>query len=85
MTLVKKFFTQEKLVAAICHGPQILISAGLVVGRRMTAYKKVQPELSAAGAIVIDDPVVIDGRLITSREPADLPLFGREIIKALGL
>ena len=85
LTLVKKFFTQEKLVAAICHGPQVLISAGLVGGRRMTAYKKVQPELSTAGAIVIDDPVVIDGRLITSREPVDLPLFGREIIKALGL
>ncbi len=58
LALTKEFFFLGKPVAAICHGPQILISAGLVSGKRMTAYKKVQPELSAAGAVVSDQPVV---------------------------
>ena len=82
--LVWEYFRQDKPLAAICHGPQVLISAGLAAGRKMTAYHKVQPELAAAGAQVQDVPVVVDGRLITSREPKDLPFFCREIMKALG-
>ena len=84
LRLVREFFDQDKLVAAICHGPQILISAGLVAGRNMTSFIKVQPELAEAGAQVQDKPVVVDGKLITSREPSDLPFFLREIIKAIG-
>lgn len=84
LRLAREFFSQDKPVAAICHGPQILISAGLVTGRKMTAYYKVQTELTAAGAKVTDEPVVVDGRLITSRVPSDLPYFCREMMIAIG-
>lgn len=83
LSLVREYFSRDKPLAAICHGPQILISAGLVTGRRMTAYHKVQTELAAAGAQVTDEPVVVDGRLITSRVPSDLPYFCREIMIAI--
>jgi protease I len=84
LKLVREYHSQDKPLAAICHGPQILISAGLVAGRKMTAYYKVQPELAAAGAQVLDEPVVVEGRLITSRVLSDLPYFCREIMKAIG-
>lgn len=84
LALVREYFSQDKPLAAICHGPQILISAGLVTGRNMTAYHNVQTELAAAGAKVTDEPVVVDGRLITSRVPSDLPYFCREMMIALG-
>lgn len=83
LQLVRDYWARNKPVAAICHGPQILISAGLVAGRRMTAYHKVQPELAEARAIVQDVPVVVDGMLITSRQPQDLPFFNREVIRVL--
>lgn len=82
--LVEKFYQQEKPIAAICHGPQVLINARLVSGRRMTAYRSVQTELGQAGAVVLDEPVVLDGQFITSREPRDLPAFSREVMRSLG-
>ncbi|BCV22054.1 type 1 glutamine amidotransferase domain-containing protein [Moorella sp. Hama-1] len=81
--LTRAFYQQEKLIAAICHGPQVLISAGLAAGRKMTAYRSVQAELRQAGAIVVDQQVVIDGRLVTSRQPSDLPAFGGALIQQL--
>lgn len=81
LTLVRHFFSEDKPVAAICHGPQILVSAGVLRGRKATCYKSVAEELRRAGAEYRDEEVVVDGNLITSRIPADLPAFSREIIK----
>jgi protease I len=87
LEIARHFFKKEKPVAAICHGPQTLISAGLIKGRHSTSYKSVAPELKEAGAIYEDREVVVDGNLVTSRQPSDLPAFVREImkkVKALG-
>lgn len=85
LEIAKSFFVQNKPIAAICHGPQILISAGLLKGRRATCYKSVADELKEAGALYEDREVVVDGNLVTSRQPADLPAFLRETMKQLGL
>jgi protease I len=71
-------FTQafeEKPIFAICHGPQLLISAEMIHGRRLTAWRTVQADLRAMGADVVDEPVVVDGDLVTSRQPQDLDAF----------
>lgn len=81
LTLVRLFFAAGKTVAAICHGPQILVSAGVLSDRSATCYRKVAEELQAAGCSYRDEQVVVDDNLITSREPADLPAFMREIMK----
>lgn len=81
--IAKAFMAADKPVAAICHGPQILISAGLLVGRRATCYRSVTEELQAAGARYEDREVVVDGRLVTSRQPGDLPAFMREVMRLL--
>jgi protease I len=81
--LVKKAYDQGKVVAAICHGPQLLISADIVRGHRVTSWASVAVDLKNAGAIWTDEPVVRDGNLITSRKPADLDEFNQEIIEAL--
>lgn len=83
LTLVRHFFAAGKPVAAICHGPQVLISAGVLSGRTATAYRSVADELKAANANYRDAEVVVDGNLVTSRTPADLPAFLREFIKIL--
>ena len=62
-------------ILAICHGPQLLLTAEMVEGRRMTAWKTVQVDLRCAGADVVDEPVVVDGELVTSRQPDDIPAF----------
>ncbi len=85
LEIARKFFAGNKPVAAICHGPQILISAGLLQGRRATCYKSVAEELKEGGALYEDRPLVVDANLITSRQPADLPAFMREIMKQLRL
>ncbi|MDD3813902.1 MAG: DJ-1/PfpI/YhbO family deglycase/protease [Desulfocapsaceae bacterium] len=81
ITLVRQFFKDGKTVAAICHGPQLLVSAGVLTGRRATCYKSVAEELQEAGCAYSDEQVVVDDNLITSRIPADLPAFMREIMK----
>jgi protease I len=85
LEIARSFFTHSKPVAAICHGPQILISAGLLKGRRATCYLSVADELKKAGALYEDQEVVVDANLVTSRQPADLPAFMRETMKQLGL
>lgn len=77
------FMTSKKPVFAICHGPQVLISAGLVEGRTMTAVKSVQKDLANAGAEVKDEAVVVDHGLVTSRTPDDLPAFNAKIVEEL--
>ena len=81
--IARAFMTEGKPVAAICHGPQILISAGLIRGRKATCYKDVVTELREAGAQYQDSEVIVDGNLITSRQPEDLPAFNRELMRIL--
>jgi len=81
--LVKKASAGGKLVAAICHGPQLLISADIIRGRRLTSWPSVAVDLKNAGADWVDEPVVQDGNLITSRKPADIPKFTKAILEAL--
>jgi protease I len=81
--IARSFMTAGKLVGAICHGPQTLISAGLLKGRRATCYRTVAEEMREAGALYEDSEVVVDGRLVTSRQPDDLPAFMRELMRQL--
>ncbi len=83
LELVRHYASSGKVVAAICHGPQVLISAGLAKGRRMTAYIAVRDDLLNAGAEYVDAPVVVDRGIVTSRVPDDLPEFCRAIIDLL--
>jgi protease I len=73
----------NKLVAAVCHGPQLLIEAGVVRGKQLTSWPSVRTDLCNAGACWLDQEVVVDGRLITSRKPEDLPAFTRAIEERL--
>ncbi|MEO8795581.1 MAG: type 1 glutamine amidotransferase domain-containing protein [Daejeonella sp.] len=78
---VKDFFDAGKPVAAICHGPQTLIEAGVVKGRKMTSYPSVKTDLKNAGANWVDEEVVTDNGLTTSRSPKDLPAFNAKIVE----
>lgn len=81
LEIARHFFAEGKPVAAICHGPQTLISAGLMRGRRATSYPAVGRELEEAGAVYEDAEVVVDGNLVTARVPGDLPAFLREMMR----
>lgn len=81
IAFVRGAFARKLPVAAICHGPQVLITADVVKGRKMTGYKAIQPDLENAGAQVSDEEVVVDAGLVTSRNPDDLPAFNRKIIE----
>jgi protease I len=83
LDIARHFFDAGKPVAAICHGPQTLITASLLKGRRATCYKSVAPEMRDAGVLYEDSEVVVDGNLITSRQPSDIPAFMREIMKKI--
>jgi protease I len=80
---VKAFMTAGKPVLAICHGPQLLLTADEYEDHRMTAWKTVQGDLKRAGADVVDQEVVVDRNLVTSRQPSDIPAFIRESLKVL--
>lgn len=75
VSFVRDFVESGKPVAAICHGPWTLIEAGAVGGRTMTSFPSIRTDLRNAGADVVDQDVVVDGNLITSRLPEDLPAF----------
>jgi protease I len=83
VAIAQHFFRKNKPVSAICHGPQTLISAGLLKGRHATCYSSVAEEMKSSGALYEDSEVVVDGNLITSRQPSDLPAFIRETLKML--
>lgn len=83
LEMVRHFMTANKPVAAICHGPQILLSAGVLQGRTATCYKSVAEELRSAGVDYVDREVVVDGNLITSRQPSDLPAFIDALLQAM--
>ena len=77
--IVEAFFQDEKPVAAICHAPWLLIEAGVVEGRTMTAFNSIRTDLRNAGADVVDEPVVVDQGLVTSRNPDDIPAFNAKM------
>ena len=83
IAIAQDFMRRNKPVAAICHGPQILVTAGVMQGRRATCYHSVAEELQQAGALYEDRAVVVDDRLVTARQPADLPAFLREMVRLL--
>jgi len=77
---LRAFQSAGKPMAAICHAPWELISAGLVRGRKLTSYHTIQDDLRNAGAHWVDQEVVVDGNWVTSRQPSDLPAFNREMV-----
>ena len=81
--LTREMMEAGKPVAAICHGPQLLISANAVRGRTLTCWPSIAIDVKNAGGLYVDKPVVEDGNLITSRKPDDVPAFSEAIIKAL--
>lgn len=84
VNFLRQAYEQDKVIAAICHGPWMLASIGATEGRKMTAFFSIKDDLVNAGAQFVDEEVVRDGNLITSRTPKDLPAFCRTIIAALG-
>lgn len=81
--IVKEACAKGKVIAAVCHGPQMLIEADVLRGRKATCWKSVATDLKNAGATFVDAPVVVDGNIVTSRMPADLPKFCKETIKLI--
>jgi protease I len=81
VAFVRDFAESGKPVAAICHGPWTLLEAGVAEGRTLTSYQSIRTDLRNAGANVVDEEVVVDGNLITSRSPKDLPAFCSTIVK----
>jgi protease I len=81
VAFVRDFFEQEKPVAAICHGPWVLIDAGVVRGRTMTSWPTLATDLRNAGANWVDKEVVVDSGLVTSRKPDDIPAFNEKMIE----
>jgi deglycase len=81
VSFVRDFVASGKPVAAICHGPWTLVEAGVAVGRTLTSYPSIRTDLRNAGAHVVDEEVVVDGNLISSRSPSDLPAFCETVVK----
>lgn len=80
---VKSFFEARKPVAAICHGPQILVNADVLQGRKMTSFMSIKKDLMNAGAQWEDSEVVVDNGLVTSRDPNDLPAFNKKMVEEI--
>jgi protease I len=83
VAFVSAFLDENKPVAAICHGPQILIETGLIGGRTLTSFPSLQTDLKNAGAHWVDEEVVVDNGLVTSRKPDDLPAFNKKMIEEI--
>lgn len=85
VAFIQAFADEQKLIAAICHGPWPLIEAGVAKAKHLTSWPSIQRDLTNAGAEWSDEEVVVDGRLITSRRPDDIPAFTRTILEALAV
>ena len=85
VAFTRRFVESGKPVGSICHGPQLLISAKVLDGRTVTSVNKIRDDVTNAGAHYVDEALVIDGNLITSRVPGDLPQFNQALGKAIGL
>lgn len=81
--IAQEFADDDKPIAAICHGPWLLVEADVVDGVRMTSWPSLRTDLANAGADVVDEEVVVDGNFITSRKPTDIPAFNKAIVDAL--
>jgi protease I len=81
VSFARSFFEAGKPVAAICHGPQTLIDADVIMGRKMTSYPSIKADLQNAGAKWVDETVVVDQGFVTSRKPSDIPAFNRKMIE----
>jgi protease I len=81
VNFARSFFEAGKPVAAICHGPQLLIEAGVLKGKTMTSYQSVKTDMINAGANWVDKEVVVDNGFVTSRSPKDLPAFNKKIVE----
>ncbi|WP_375250890.1 type 1 glutamine amidotransferase domain-containing protein [Sphingomonas sp.] len=81
--IVQQFMDEDKIVAAICHAPWLLAEADVIDGRRLTGFISIRTDLENAGGEVVDEEVVIDDNLITSRKPDDIPAFNKAILAAL--
>jgi protease I len=79
---VRSFFDAGKPVAAICHGPWMLVESNVAVGRQLTSFPSIKTDLKNAGARWVDKEVAVDGNLVTSRKPDDIPAFNREMVAA---
>jgi protease I len=83
IALIREFANTDKPVAAICHGPWLLVEADLLRGKRATSWKSIRTDLRNAGANVVDEEAVTDGCIITSRKPDDVPAFTDALIEAI--
>lgn len=83
VAFVKGFFEQSKPVASICHGPWVLVEADVLAGRKLTSYPSLKTDIRNAGGEWVDEEVVVDRGLVTSRRPADLPAFNRKLLEEL--
>ncbi|HEY3493566.1 MAG TPA: type 1 glutamine amidotransferase domain-containing protein [Polyangiaceae bacterium] len=81
LNFIRSFFDAGKPVAAICHAPWLLIDVGVAKDRRLTSWPSIRSDLRNAGAIVVDEEVVVDAGLVTSRKPDDIPAFNRKMIE----
>ncbi len=79
VAFVRSFFDAGKPVASMCHGPSVLVTAGVVNGRRVASWPSIKADLVAAGAIWTDEPVVVDGQLATARNPGDIPKLNERL------
>jgi len=83
LAFTQAFFEAAKPVAAICHGPQVLISARVLPGRTVTCYEGIRDDVQLAGAKYVDRTVMADGNLVTSRKPSDIPAFNKAVLELL--
>ncbi|MBE8712881.1 type 1 glutamine amidotransferase domain-containing protein [Sphingobacterium hungaricum] len=83
LDFIKAFVESSKPVAAICHAPWSLVEAKVVSGKKMTSYTSIKTDVENAGATWVDEPVVVDGNLITSRNPDDLEIFSKTLVEAI--
>jgi protease I len=83
ITFIREFAREDKPIAAICHGPWTLIDAGIAKAKHVTSWPSLQEDLRNAGAEWTDDEVVVDGKLVTSRKPDDIPAFNQALLKEL--